>query len=714
MHSKAYGGDETHVVKLSLDAGFKGFDKQALPDIPENSMKAAERLDLQFDIQNGAGKFVRDDRENPITDMPAKRGHLNKADLEAKAANLKFFVQVRKVSDKTLVGSLYKAWEYKSRNTNDWRLNGDDIPLTGVTPGTDALQVRIVVGGNLDADGKKIVIDKPEYEVLDLSQNTQISLPVPFASDWIDLSYDAANSLYTTSGDSKITLKPLGTLLITTVRSTMSNPVSITGLRYVSNALAFQGELLLDGSDKIPFKPVGARPFRTEVTEDAYYTMTYDFKEQLNVGRAPNDKVIVAWALPTGKPQAKAWATQSNTSGDITDMISQPQTHVYAEGVVHQGKTNFKVVPVMGTNHNFGHGESAAVNCELYDIPKQVLGYFAKYTVNETGDGFDATHDENKVSLVNWKIAKEFLNGKELTGPDGQKAVYKMGSEAFAVYTSNYYGAVWASKQTGSYYRLLDPSDPSKGAVMARKRPVYVNKGTEENPNIGQEERGIMQVYIPSKRTDANYMIIGQIHSATGRIHSKEQAVIRTEATRPDGPISFPVGSVTLTSVALGKYFIGTAYSPIYNNLSAYDAELWDDPVFLEGRVQRKMPAAGHYKDSSWDATKPTEVADVDNLRPGNTTRAQVGKAPIYWVAPFGDRFFGTATMMKLLRQGVNTDRNGAQWLSDTGIFSPSAKNVLYYPSNNGGGLIAVARDAKYMWQALWPIANRYQGDDAD
>lgn len=31
-----------------------------------------------------------------------------------------------------------------------------------------------------------------------------------------------------------------------------------------------------------------------------------------------------------------------------------------------------------------------------------------------------------------------------------------------------------------------------------------------------------------------------------------------------------------------------------------------------------------------------------------------------------------------------------------------------------GGGLLQVARDAKYMWQGLWPIANKYQGDNID
>ena len=95
-------------------------------------------------------------------------------------------------------------------------------------------------------------------------------------------------------------------------------------------------------------------------------------------------------------------------------MIKMPQTHVYAEGVVGTSSTNFKVAPVMGTNLNFEHGTTAAINCELYDTPKQMLGYFAKYTVNEAGTGFDTSHDENQVSLVNWKVAKDFLKERNL------------------------------------------------------------------------------------------------------------------------------------------------------------------------------------------------------------------------------------------------------------------------------------------------------------
>ena len=241
-----------------------------------------------------------------------------------------------------------------------------------------------------------------------------------------------------------------------------------------------------------------------------------------------------------------------------------------------------------------------------------------------------------------------------------------------------------------------------------------MDKGTDDNPNIDEALFYMMQVYIPKRNPRANYMIIGRDFSKN-RTYSKNQVVIRTEATLPNGPQKYPVGSTTYTSVALGKYFVGTAYSPVYKNKAAYDEDLWQDQDFLKGRVQRKMPAAGHYAKSSWDATNPTNVADVDDLRPANTAREQVGQIPIYWFWANWVDYEGTSRMMKRIKKGMNPTWNGADWLSDPSVFPAlGGKNVLFFPDNKSGTLRAVNRDAKYMWQALWPIANKYQGDNAD
>ena len=62
-----------------------------------------------------------------------------------------------------------------------------------------------------------------------------------------------------------------------------------------------------------------------------------------------------------------------------------------------------------------------------------------------------------------------------------------------AVYTTTYFSSAWATNNAGVQYRRLEYNDPSKGTVVARSRPVYVNKGTDEHPNIVSEYRYLMK-----------------------------------------------------------------------------------------------------------------------------------------------------------------------------------------------------------------------------
>ena len=89
-------------------------------------------------------------------------------------------------------------------------------------------------------------------------------------------------------------------------------------------------------------------------------------------------------------------------------------------------KPNYRLVPIMGTVNTLTSGKSFTLNCEFYTQPEQVLGYLAKYPVNAQGDGFATSHDDAQTDLVNWKVAKDFINGKDITLPNGQKQNFKM------------------------------------------------------------------------------------------------------------------------------------------------------------------------------------------------------------------------------------------------------------------------------------------------
>lgn len=689
------------------------------------AFRVLETQSFQYVISDGQNKYVLKDDGTPETSMPSKRGHLDREELVAHAAQLKFYLQIRRKADKQLVGSRYGTWEYASRNTKDWRLNGERLTLSGVNPTTDALQIRVVIGGKLDTDQNKILVEKPIYEELDLSKTTKISLPVPYASGWVDLTYDAANQLYSTKDNAKIKLSPLGAILVTTVRSTMTEGASLTGVRYVTNALAFEGELNLTGEDKIGFVGKGEK-HTMPITDDVYYSTVYKFKSRLTLGRKPADRAIISWAMSSGKEKTKKWDSNSNQTGDLSTMILAPQTHVYAEGVLDGAgkpiaKPNYAVVPVMGTTGNFEDGKSAAINCELYNQPEQVLGYFAQYTVNSSGDGFDTSHEDAKVSLVNWTKVKPFGKGKELTAPNGEKAVYKLGDLGQAVYMLNFFGSPFALGQNGGYVRYYSQTDKTKGSISMRDRPqVAVTPQADGTVQIGMETRTQMNVFLP-RTPKISYAIMGR-NFDLNRAKSFHQSILHAEATFPKGVGKFPIGRVTMRSIYVGKYFIGTLYSPFLDFVAACDEQAWSDQRATPGLVERIFPAPGYYKSSSWNPKNPTAVADVDSEYPTSTERQEVGQRGVYWYDTNPNGYQGTSLMINQIIRGKHPEYNGAQWLTDLSIFKMkynektgeySGGQIIFSPNGGSTSMLEVNRDAKYMWQALLPIANKYQGDKA-
>lgn len=710
---------DTHKVTTHISLGAE-VGTPAPVEQEGETFRAIDRQSFQYTISDGENKFVLQDNGQPNRNRPAKRGHLDMDALRQAGNSLKFFLQVRKVSDKSLVGSRYGTWEYGTRNTTNWRLNGANLTLTGVTPGTDALEVRVVIGGDLDPVTAKIHVDNPVYQELDLSSTNKVTVPVPYASKWMTLSYDAAKQLYYIPNDETIKLKPLGVLLITTVRSTMTNGASLTGVRYVTNALSFVGEFDLTGADNIPFTGSGEK-HTMPITGDVYYSTTYKFANRLTPGNVPNNRVIVSWAMSAGKPAAEKWNTQANTRGDLEYMISAPQTHVYAEGVQDRSgnavtKPNYAVVPIMGTIGNFAGGKSAAINCELYDQPNQVLGYFAQYTVNSSGTGFDKSHDNDKVSLVNWKVAKDFASGKELTGPNGQKAIYKMGDVGQATYMKNYNSYTWGLGNNGAVVRYYDPSDHNKGTISARDYSQLIAVAQRDGTfNVASATRTLMNVYLP-RTPKVSYSLMGR-QWGVNRTQNINQSVLRGEASYPHGAGKFPIGSVNMKSIYVGKYFVGTLYSPFYKFVAACDESAWTDTNVKPGMVERIFPAGGYYASSSWDSNNPAAIADVDNEFPDNQTRTHVGEIGLFWyrTEPFSHK--GPYLMMSRIAKGDNPTYNGAQWLDDDTTYPIAGRNnwqqELFYPQASNGTLWTGNRDARYMWMALLPLANVYQGDEA-
>ena len=200
---------KTQTVKMSLGLDISPDRDDVDVDEAGDKLKAFDTQNSKIKIKDGINKFIIDDKGNN-TSTKSKRGHIDKQDLHEQAAHVKFYLQIRKGNQ--IVGSDYATWEYNSRGKKVWRLNGKNINLTGVNVGTDRLEVRVVAGGNLNVTDNKIEV--PDYVSKVIEGDTEVEFPIPYASDWFELSYDASKTLYTIKNDAQITLKPLGILLV--------------------------------------------------------------------------------------------------------------------------------------------------------------------------------------------------------------------------------------------------------------------------------------------------------------------------------------------------------------------------------------------------------------------------------------------------------------------------------------------------------------------
>jgi hypothetical protein len=730
----------TQTVKMSL--GLNINPDRENEDIVESGdkFKAFDTQNSKIKIKDGLNKFIIDDT-GKNTSTPSKRGHIDMEDLQAQAANIKFYLQIRKGNQ--IVGSDYATWEYNSRGKKVWRLNGKNINLTGVTPGTDKLEARVVAGGNLNVADNKLEV--PSYISKVVEGDSEVEFPIPYASDWLELSYDASNSLYTIKDDAQIKLKPLGILVVTTFRRENKgelNGASLTGVRFVTNSLYFKGHYTLDASDKVQFTSTDEQ-VKTPILDDVYYTATFDFGKRITVGTTPSPTMVITWAASARKSRSTGWntsipATQNEKSLD--KMFSAAITHVYAEGVQKDGvaleKPNYNIVPIMGTSVPFRDGTSATFNTEL-SVPEPMwLGYLAKYTVAADGNSFDTSHDDDKVSLVNWKVARDFLKGK--TMPDGK--TYYMGNTGLASTLGHYASAFRTDDATGTYMTKMTGSSGRISYVRATATG-FASWLTFGNKKVGESvSRAMMQVYDPVNAI--SYGLFGQDpNAATTNRRNRSQAtstsIIRREYAWPNGRDKYPPGRATLTSITLGKYFIGNIYTPIYKLITGDEPALWTSNEAMKNKVQRYVPAGGRY-------VKATE-AELDNQTPANTQRIDIHKLPLYWYYSYSglDLWTGWTRFMlrlnKLNTSDSDWNKTGLEWKQDATVFDqvplskqkmflddPTNKvpNPNYQPGGQGGNIYFYGTDGaqlpaidfndNFMWMALLPYSQTYVGDSAD
>lgn len=745
-------------LTLSLDVEPMSTGLRSIEALPTEA-RSAEVGTLPFRIEDGVGHFLWDDEGKPTT-TPSKRARLDRDSLAKKAAQVKFLIQVRK--GKAIVGQYFGPLTYVPSSSHPWRLNELDMPLTDVAPG-DKLEVRAVAGGSIDAEARELRLDKPAYAVAD--GNGTVQLPVPYASDWMPMRYDAAKKRYvlTSSNGADATqaplrLKPLGMLLVSTLRRE-DNPilegVSVSGLRYVTNALMFQGRYKLDGADSLSFSNTGESRVMP-VTDETFYTATYHYDAPVTPTTMPSSKMIVAWAVPLPKRlvalgQIITARKNKNTPISTFDMAMKASLlHVYAEGVTKGGqplgKPNYAIVPVMGSNKELKPRTSVSVNAELSVPPPNPLGYMAKYTIRSDGEGFDRDHTNQGASLVNWTVAAQyaFPEGKAIPGYAGRFHMCEievhamMGIVPEFIYpkhsigngTPPYGGRMITAGGYKSVFMVVTGRDGQKNSPFPY---TSVEKGLMLT---GTKVKGSVLTNVHDATNERTYSLMAQDSSvynagvATNRSKSRSTILIcrdyealRGVTEREKG--NLVTGRITLYSLSLGKYFIGNAYSPIYHLqgiLAPKDKPLWREEGVKPGMVMRYVPAAGLYENIIY----PTSTSTADErsaLIPADTHRIDAGKVVTYWyklhdteVIPInngGFRCWVSKLMLEVSKlQDKSNLRTIPEWEKDISRMEYGYEPVLSWDAVNYNRTKDMpGRDC---WLTLWPYSDVYQGDDPD
>ena len=313
---------------------------------------------------------------------------------------------------KTYIGQA--KMEY-SPTKDKYTFGGDiEIPQAVVTQAQASgatTTITLYAGGEYDEANKTFKLSSvmEEVSLRDLA-TTPIELPILYKSE--PVAFKVVNGALKPDNSSSVgTLKPLGSLLLVTFRNNMQQTVTFDGINAVSNS--FFGP---NNQNKKAVYDIATGAFSNTVSYESPYAKsteggagyTYFYKDFSSgssslpggggisiASGARSDKALVFWGFHTG---GSAKVSTSNklkavTGASMEADILTPSTsllHVYAQKVTVGGLTpsrpNYSIAPIGGANLTPENGKAYTLNCEFYEQPRQMLGYFAKGYVYKEND----------------------------------------------------------------------------------------------------------------------------------------------------------------------------------------------------------------------------------------------------------------------------------------------------------------------------------------
>ena len=501
------------------------------------------------------------------------------------------------------------------------------IKLAGKSP--DEFTLTVYAGGvSYNSTTKSFELPSVMHEVsLSSLESTPLELQLLYKSAPVAYKVDGtgASQRLKPAGAASPILKPLGSLLLVTFRNNMQGAVTFDGITAVSNS--FFGP---NNENKTVSYSIESGAFSNTVGYKSSYAKssnggsdyTYFFKDfsssfSVPAGGARSDKAFVFWGFHTGgstavSPSNKLTAANGSAMEANAFAPSTSVLHVYGQNVKVGGLTpsrpNYSIAPIGGANLTPENGKAYTLNCEFYEQPRQMLGYFAKgyiYKENNStwkdynfdgngsndpnvylkkspsaGSGFknygkdDRKTTADNILLVNSMQAAEARGG--VTTTKGQ--MYLPNESWLNLLGLNRPLEFQAPDNYNLRYKQLVGFTPSmRGQVVPAQLP-YKDDPSASTPFLSKgfvyaDYHAASQTLPAGGRAVVYRQLYMEPRNSSGyQPRSKYQTIMRTLTTgqciyvesEASGYNIYP-GTLTMESLYVGKYFVGNVMTtPLY------------------------------------------------------------------------------------------------------------------------------------------------------
>ena len=567
------------------------------------------------------------------------------------------------------------------------------IKLAGKSP--DEFTLTVYAGGvSYNSTTKSFELPSVMHEVsLSSLESTPLELQLLYKSAPVAYKVDGtgASQRLKPAGAASPILKPLGSLLLVTFRNNMQGAVTFDGITAVSNS--FFGP---NNENKTVSYSIESGAFSNTVGYKSSYAKssnggsdyTYFFKDfsssfSVPAGGARSDKAFVFWGFHTGgstavSPSNKLTAANGSAMEANAFAPSTSVLHVYGQNVKVDGqmpsRPNYSIAPIGGANLTPESGKAYTLNCEFYEQPRQMLGYFAKgyiYKENNVtwkdynfdgggsndpnvylkkspsqGSGFkNKGQDDRKTTADNILLVNSWQAGEARTGVTTTKGKMYLPNEDWlnllglsrpleferpdqdlrykdlAGFTPAYRGQVVPAQ-------LPYKDDPSASTPFQSKGFVYADYHVASQT---LPENGLGTVY--------RQLYMEPRNSKGYQPRSKYQTIMRVMTTGNNTYVEDDDGfgtnfniypsTLTMESLYVGKYFVGNVMTtPLYATRTASQPFLyaedgnrfWQKPEVARDRVDRALlnvPTFDHNQISEFEL-----LQDAGRAEFGNKTKA--------------------------------------------------------------------------------------------